>query len=76
VEVSGQVVKRSTAVGSKSERIAVWLETDAGSYLLRRTNGNPFADEKLESLVGKQISAAGDVIGGKTFLMSSWSELE
>lgn len=76
MEVSGQVVKRPTALGSKSERNAVWLETDGGSYLLRRTNGNPFVDEKLESLVGKQICADGDVVGGKTFLMFSWSELE
>jgi hypothetical protein len=76
MEVSGRVVKRPVAAGSKSERHAVCLETGDTSYILRRKHGHPFSDDQLEKLVGKQICADGSIIGGGTFLMSDWSEVE
>lgn len=76
MELCGRVVKRLVAAGSKSERHAVCLEAGDTSYILRRKHGHPFADDQLEKLVGKQICADGSVIGGGTFLMSVWSEIE
>jgi hypothetical protein len=74
-ELFGRVVKTHIAVGSKSERDAVCLDTGEKQLILRRQHANPFHDEELEKLVGKRIRAGGDMIGGGTFLMSGWSEL-
>lgn len=74
-QFAGRVVKRRVARGSKSEREAVCLDTGGKRYILRRKDGNPFHDEELEKLVGKQISADGSVIGGGVFLISEWSDV-
>jgi hypothetical protein len=73
-KLSGIVVKGQVATGSKSEREAVLLDTDGQRFILRRQHGNPFHDEELEKLVGKKICADGNLIGGRTFLMSQWVE--
>jgi hypothetical protein len=76
-EFEGKVVKKQFGVGSKSERDAVYLKSgDGREYVLRRkSGGNPFHDQELENLVGKNIRAAGDVVGDYTLLMSDWDEL-
>lgn len=56
---SGKVVKKTVAPGSKSEREAVVLVTESSEYVLRRQGGNPFCDEQLNQLVGKQICCQG-----------------
>jgi hypothetical protein len=71
----GKVFRKVIAPGSKSEREAVVLETGDQTLVLRRTGGNPFDDRSLESLVGKTISAEGNVLGGYTLLMSKWTEI-
>jgi len=71
IEVSGQVTKHLAAKGSKSERQATFLETDEGTYLLRRRGGNPFADSKLDDLVGKRVRAKG-ILTEHTLIMSDW----
>ncbi len=73
MQLTGQVIKKPFGVGSKSEHIAVQLVTDQGEYVLRRRGGNPFRDEELEKLVGKTISAEGEIMN-YTFLMTSWTE--
>jgi len=60
-------------VGSKSERDAVYLETDEGSFVLRRTGGNPLFDPDLVALVGKTIRCLGEV-HGYTLTMARWEE--
>jgi hypothetical protein len=74
MQFTGQVIKKTFATGSKSERAAVLLATDAGEYVLRRQGGNPFHDEALEKLIGKQIVAEG-VLTGYTLLLASWKEV-
>lgn len=71
VEVAGRVVKAPIAGGSKSERQAILLETSAGSYVLRRRDGNPFYDPELEDLVGKNVDCTG-VLTGNTLIVSDW----
>lgn len=74
IEVSGQVVKHLTAKGSKSERQATFLETEDGTYVLRRRGGNPFFDPVIEELVGRTIHCKG-VLTEHSLIMSEWSVL-
>jgi hypothetical protein len=75
MELTGRVVKKSVAAGSKSERDAVMFETGSGDMVLRRGGGNPFRDPFLNALVGKTIRATGE-LHGYTFLMSQWQEID
>ena len=74
VEVSGKVIKKPYAVGSKSEREAVLLHTPDEDYVLRRRGGNPFHDPELEKLVGKQINCSGVLTTNHTLIISDWDE--
>jgi hypothetical protein len=74
MQTQGRVVSKPVAVGSKSERAAVVLETDSGEYVLRRAGGNPFHDPQLAELVGKEIQATG-TLHGYTLIMSQWEEV-
>jgi hypothetical protein len=71
MELNGRVIKKLYAVGTKSEREAVMLETAEETYILRRLGGNAFQDSALEALVGSMILATGD-LHGTTFIMRSW----
>ena len=73
MEIKGKVVKEVFAKGSKSERPAVILDTGKKRYVLRRQGGNAFSDPDLDKLVGKNISATGNVTG-YTLIMSNWNE--
>ena len=74
-ELSGEVVKKRVAPGSKSEHDAVVLmAADGAEYLLRRLGGNAFSDPDLDALVGKRIRGAGNIVAGATFIMKEWSE--
>jgi hypothetical protein len=61
--------------GSKSDREAVILETPAGSFVLRRRDGNAFSDPVLDDLVGHRIRGTGTRTG-YTFIMTRWTDLE
>jgi len=53
--------------GSKSEREAVFLETSAQRYVLRRKTGPVFGDVELAQYVGHQVECDGFVLD-TTFL--------
>jgi len=59
VEIQGTVFLKKTASRSKSEHVAVFLKTDKGDVALRKLGGNPFYDESLHQLEGKDITAKG-----------------
>ena len=61
----GNVVRKRVAAGSKSDRAAVVMISDADSreYVLRRLGGNPFRDPELEELVGHHLRCEGDLSG-------------
>lgn len=70
VELNGKVVKKKFGQGSKSEHDAVYLETDSGSFVLRRKGGNPFNDPELNKLIGEKICATG-IINNYSFIASN-----
>ena len=73
VELTGSVVVKAFAEGSKSEHDAVCLQTIGGTFVLRRVGGNPFNDEVLRDLVGKRITSHGRV-KGPYFMMDDFKE--
>jgi len=73
MEMRGKVSRQIIAAGTKSEHEGVVLETDEGSYILRREEGEPFGDPALDALVGRQILARG-FTSGHTLMMSDWDE--
>ncbi len=75
MELTGHVVKKPFGAGSKSERLAIFLRTDAGEYVLRRQGGVAYGDPDLEKLVGKRLRCSGTV-SGYTFLMTDCAEIK
>ena len=73
VELTGSVVIKPFAEGSKSEHDAVCLQTMEGTFVLRRVGGNPFHDDVLLDLVGKRITSHGK-IKGPYFMISDFKE--
>ena len=71
-EFVGRVTRRTFGAGTKSEHEAVYLDTDRGSFLLRRVGGNPFSDPEIESLVGKCIWCRGEAFD-YFIVMTKWS---
>jgi len=71
-EFVGRVTRRKFGAGSKSEHEAVYLNTDRGSFVLRRAGGNPFSDSVIESLVGKRIRCRGEAFD-YFIVMTEWS---
>ena len=75
IELTGKVIQKKFAEGSKSEHNAVYLETPEGSYQLRRLGGNPFSDPDLNKLVGKKINATG-ILKGLLFIAKNLTEIK
>ena len=76
MKLSGTVKEKKIAPGSKSERIAIVLETDDAEYVLRQPGKNPLAkDEELVELVGSKMECQG-TIHGQYFLVSSFKSLD
>jgi hypothetical protein len=61
MKLKGMVVKGTFGKGSKSEHNAVYLDTGEKKYRLKRKAGNPFYDETLHKLIGKEIEAEGNL---------------
>ena len=70
VELTGRLVSKKFGAGSKSQHDAVYLETDKGSYVLRRVGGNAYSDPFLKKLLGKTVCATG-MITNTLFLAST-----
>lgn len=70
----GMVVRKLFGKGSKSEHVAVSLETPTDTFMLRRLGGNAFRDSELDVLVGKRLRCEGTLVGS-TILMTHWEEV-
>ena len=75
MHVKGRVIREVVAKGSKSERPAVILDTGKKQYVLRRPGENPYSDPTLDELVGKNISATGN-LNGITLFLTEWTETD
>lgn len=63
------VVKRLFSPGSKSEHLAVMLDTGEERFRLRFHGGDSFFDPELEKLVGRRIECEG-IRFGQTFIIT------
>ena len=61
--IAGKVERGPFGTGSKSARVAVYIETPQGRFLLRRKEGPTFGDKVLERYVGKRIACTGFIVG-------------
>lgn len=75
MKIQGHVTKKKLYAGTKSEHEGLVLVTSEGEFKLRRQGGNPFWDEKLAPLEGKEIKCEG-VLRGNQFIMTQWSIIE
>ncbi len=74
-QFSGKVTQKLFGKGSKSEHLAVVLETQEGDLVLRRPGANPFNDPELERLVGKTICAQGQRRGNLLYVLQ-WAGVD
>ena len=70
----GRVIRKRMSPGSKSDRVAVVLETGNELLVLRRFGGNAFGDPELDRLVGHRIRGRGKRTG-YTLILKSWKDL-
>lgn len=75
MKLRGLVKKRTLYAGTKSEHEGLVLLTPEGEFKLRRQGGNPFWDEALAELEGKEIEGEG-VLRGNQFILSCWKTFE
>ena len=60
--LTGDVVSAPFGTGSKSERMAIWLQAPGRRLVLRRKEGPAFSDPTLEKYVGKRVECDGFVL--------------
>jgi hypothetical protein len=74
MKIRGKVRKKLLYAGTKSEHEGLVLVTAEGEFRLQRKGGNPFWDEALAELEGKQIEAEGSLKENR-FILSQWTIL-
>jgi hypothetical protein len=75
MKLRGRVTKKLLYAGTKSEHEGIALTTTQGLFKLRRRAGNPFWDETLAQLEGKEIEGEG-IIRSNQFIMDHWEIIE
>ena len=68
--LEGDVSRGPYATGSKSERIAVWIDTGSARLVLRRKDGPAIGDRALAVYIGRRVRCDG-VILAHTLLAES-----
>lgn len=61
--IRGEVSEGKYGEGSKSERRALFIDTQQGRFILRRKGGPAFADESLEHYLGRAVECDGFLLG-------------
>jgi hypothetical protein len=74
MKLKGKVAKKLLYAGTKSEHEGLVLVTAEGEFKLQRKGGNPFWDETLAELDGKEIEVEGTARETR-FIMSRWTVL-
>lgn len=76
ITVTGVVSVETRDQGSKSERNALLLKTDAGeTHVLRNNDAQSFGDHSMDPLVGKTIITEG-LANGSTLIVQSVQVLD
>lgn len=75
MKLCGRVTKAILYAGTKSEHEGIVLTTPEGEFKLRRRMGNPFWDEVLAQLEGKEIEGEG-IIRGDQFIIDRWQMIQ
>lgn len=57
-DLRGRVSRRRVGKGSKSERVALCIDTGQGRFVLRRKGGPAFGDSSLERYRGKLVACS------------------
>ncbi len=65
---NGIVRKERVAVGSKSEREAIVLDTGTQKLVMRLGNMNPFMPQPLDTYIGQHVSVSGIAYNGTLFI--------
>jgi len=71
-KLAGTVVRVHYSPGSKSDHMAVMLDTPKGRYKLRLPGGGAFVDPELDKMVGQEIEGVGNVTGN-LFILKNWT---
>ncbi len=71
MKIRGRVIKKELYAGTKSAHEGLVLVTPEDQFKLRRQGGNPFWDEAIASLEGKEIECEG-LLRGNQVIMSWW----
>ncbi len=74
MNLRGRVIKKILYAGTKSEHEGLVLVAAAGEFKLQRKGGNPFWDETLAELEGKEIEAEG-TLRETRFTTARWTVL-
>ena len=75
MKTRGRVTKKKMYEGTKSEHEGLVLLSPEGEFKLRRRGGNPFWDETLVSLEGKEIECEG-LLRGNQLIMTWWTIIQ
>lgn len=75
MQYTGTVIRQPFGTGTKSQHLAVLLDTGAEAFRLRRAEGNPFHDPVLDELVGHRIVCEGRVHNG-TLIVESLNSVD
>ena len=75
MKIRGRVTKKKLYAGTKSEHEGIVLVTPDGEFKLRRRGGNPFRDEAIEKLEGKEIEGEG-ILRDNNFIMDHWDVIK
>ncbi len=71
MKLQGFIRKKRIFKGTKSEHEGLVLVSAEGEFKLQRQGGNPFWDDVLAELEGKEIEGEG-MVRGNQFILASW----
>ena len=74
MEITGKLVQKDFAQGSKSESQAIYIQTADGEYVIRKAGDNPFQNDSLIDLIGKNVKAEGSLNGYLFVAKQVWEE--
>jgi len=60
--ISGQIIEKALAAGSKSQHQGLFIVCAEAEYVIRFKGDNPFENKSLKAFIGKQVMAEGILI--------------